>query len=214
MVKNTRSDDPPQKSNTSMYAVAVIMVVFTIFNFCRDAADLRRIAILDDGWYNATMGSMSMASFSNLTGMIWSSNTPQQPASSSSTRTTTTIPLPRLVRADETNIQCPPGLQTVPIVSNLTADQGLGRKIPKIVHMTGKMKCLTSPFLSAVHQWTWEDHSFYFHDDQAVDQLFYERDWPMFPQLKNTMECLKNAGGGTIESLAFLSCLSACAIQL
>jgi Glycosyltransferase sugar-binding region containing DXD motif len=86
-------------------------------------------------------------------------------------------------------------MQAVEMISDPEADAAVGRKIPKIVHMTGKTKCLTNDFFDAAKKWQFQNHSFYFHDDQAVDELF-NRDWPMFPQLKNTLICLNLAGGG------------------
>ena len=102
--------------------------------------------------------------------------------------------LKQLTRPEET-MTCPGALKPVEFVSSPEADAAVGRKIPKIVHVTGPTKCLTQPFHDAMKLWKFENHSFYFHDDKAVDDLF-NRDWPMFPQLKNSMLCLKGAGGG------------------
>lgn len=102
--------------------------------------------------------------------------------------------LVELTRPNEATT-CPSGMVPVEMVSNPEADASVGRRIPKIVHMTGKTKCLTGPFYEAAKMWHFEGHSFYFHDDEAMEELF-NRDWPMFPQLKNTIICLKGAGGG------------------
>ncbi|CAB9515463.1 glycosyltransferase [Seminavis robusta] len=104
-----------------------------------------------------------------------------------------------LTRSSETP-ECPSDLKAVEIISNPEADAGLGRKIPKIVHMTGKTKCLTGAFYDASKLWQFENHSYYFHDDQAVEELF-NKDWPMFPQLKNTIACLQQAGGAAMADL-------------
>lgn len=102
--------------------------------------------------------------------------------------------LVQLTRVTETPT-CPSGMKAVEMISNPEADAAVGRKIPKIVHMTGKTKCLTGDFFDAAKKWQFQNHSFYFHDDQALEELFH-RDWPMFPQLKNTLLCLNQAGGG------------------
>ena len=109
------------------------------------------------------------------------------------------IPLPDLVRAFE-DMQCPN--QTYPVVQvvNLTADRGEGRKIPKIIHQTGKTKCLTKPFYDGAKDWAFEGHSFYFHDNTAVDMLL-GKTWLEFPHLQNAFECLKNAGGGEFVAI-------------
>jgi hypothetical protein len=112
------------------------------------------------------------------------------------------LPLHELVRVGETVQSSCPHKALLPIqsVHNPIADAGEGRKIPKIVHMTGKTKCSTKMFVDATLSWTWHDHSFYFHDDQAVEKLLFQRDWPEFPQLKNSWECLKHSGGGKIKN--------------
>lgn len=107
---------------------------------------------------------------------------------------TDTIPLPELTSAEERN-SCPEGLYHVDIISNLTADAGEGRKIPKIVHQTGETKCLTKAFYDNAVKWSLEGYSYYFHDAAAKRRLL-QKYWLLFPQLQNSFECLKNAGGG------------------
>ena len=96
---------------------------------------------------------------------------------------------------------CPPGLRLAPTVSNPIADASRVKHIPPIVHMTGKSPCLTESFYNGALAWTFPNHSFYFHDEDAVNHLLFERDWPMFPQIKNAMECLKDAGGAAKADL-------------
>ncbi|KAL3924634.1 MAG: hypothetical protein SGILL_000921, partial [Bacillariaceae sp.] len=64
------------------------------------------------------------------------------------------------------------------------------RKIPKVVHITGKTRCLSQPFYENLKKWQLQDHSLYFHDDAAVDRLLQEEYWPEFPQLKNLQHCM------------------------
>jgi hypothetical protein len=115
--------------------------------------------------------------------------------------------LTKLTRVTETTT-CPSEMKAVEMISNPEADAAVGRKIPKIVHMTGKTKCLTVEFFDAAKQWQFQHHSFYFHDDQALEELF-NKDWPMFPHLKNSLLCLNQAGGGKKRPImrnAFTSC--------
>jgi mannosyltransferase OCH1-like enzyme len=68
-------------------------------------------------------------------------------------------------------------------------------KIPRIIHQTSKSRCLTPGLAKTVlEQWTplieqgaW---SYYFHDDDAVDQLL-SLDYPEFPHLRRVAQhCL------------------------
>ena len=107
------------------------------------------------------------------------------------------IPLAELVRADEA-VTCEDGLVPVRQVVNPLADTPPNdRKIPKIVHQTGEGKCLTPPFYQNALDWSFDDHSFYFHDAAAKERLL-SKFWPEFPQLQNSFLCLKNAGGGML----------------
>jgi hypothetical protein len=63
------------------------------------------------------------------------------------------------------------------------------RKIPKVVHMTSKSRCSVPVFIDNIDKWRFEDHSFYFHDDQAVDRLL-QKHWPEFPYLQMMQDCM------------------------
>ena len=115
----------------------------------------------------------------------------------------TFIPLSDLVRADET-ISCPEGFLAANQVVNLTANAGLGRKIPRIIHQTGETRCMTKMFHDNSEAWHFEGHSYYFHDAQSRQRLL-QKYWPMFPQLQNSFECLKNAGGGKTSPMMVAS---------
>jgi hypothetical protein len=63
------------------------------------------------------------------------------------------------------------------------------RKIPRIVHTTSKSRCMPSAFIDNLRPWqNLTDHSFFFHDDDAVDRLL-QLDWPEFPQLRKALKC-------------------------
>jgi mannosyltransferase OCH1-like enzyme len=63
------------------------------------------------------------------------------------------------------------------------------RKIPYIIHVTGKTRCLSHTFMVNLNKWKLENHSFYFHDEDAMDRLLNEN-WPEFPQLKMMQNCM------------------------
>jgi hypothetical protein len=168
--------DGPQliKRISTVRLVAVVMLVFGLAQLIREYMDVTDI-------HNREMSGMQNKRKINP-------------------YTTGILPLHELVRVNET-VQCPhKELLPIQSVHNPIADAGKGRKIPKIVHMTGKTKCSTTQFVDATVSWTWPDHSFYFHDNRAVEQLLFSRDWPEFPQLKNSWECLKHSGGGRIAT--------------
>jgi mannosyltransferase OCH1-like enzyme len=63
------------------------------------------------------------------------------------------------------------------------------RKIPRIVHTTSKSRCMPKEFRSNLRPWqNLTNHSFFFHDDAAVDRLL-QQDWPEFPQLRKALKC-------------------------
>ena len=90
-------------------------------------------------------------------------------------------------------ITCPEGL--IPIHDTLGDPQLTfqNRQIPRIVHLTGKSRCLHPILADNVAHWGLPDHSLFFHDDAAMDQLLY-RDWPEFPQLKYVLKCILFGG--------------------
>jgi hypothetical protein len=63
------------------------------------------------------------------------------------------------------------------------------RKIPRIVHTTSKSRCMPPAFIDNLRPWqNLTHHSFFFHDDEAVDRLL-QLDWPEFPQLRKALQC-------------------------
>jgi hypothetical protein len=67
---------------------------------------------------------------------------------------------------------------------------GSTTQIPQVIHVTGKTRCL--PKVIHENLLTWkniQNHSFYFHDDAAVDRLL-QSDWPEFPQLQTLQHCM------------------------
>ena len=83
-------------------------------------------------------------------------------------------------------------LQESEVVGSDRDRRQLQRKIPKIIHMTSKSRCLTQGFADNVRKWHFSDHSFYFHDDEAVDRLLMQRYWSDFPHIPLAMKCLRS----------------------
>jgi mannosyltransferase OCH1-like enzyme len=68
-----------------------------------------------------------------------------------------------------------------------------GRKIPRIVHVTSRSRCMNKVVADNLDTWRLKDHSFFMHDDEAMDKLLY-RDWPEFPQLQDVLRCVEFGG--------------------
>jgi mannosyltransferase OCH1-like enzyme len=91
-------------------------------------------------------------------------------------------------------IQCAEGLVPVP---DTVLDPALkfidGRKIPRVVHVTSRSRCMTKEFAKNIDKWRFKDHSLFMNDDDAMDELL-SRYWPEFPQLQQVQQCLKYGG--------------------
>ena len=109
------------------------------------------------------------------------------------------IPLPELARSYE-QVTCPEGFVAIKdtVLESAKAWEG-GRRIPKIVHMTSKSRCMLPEFAELVEQWRFEGHSLFLHDDEAMDVLL-KRSWKEFPHLQNVMRCM-NYGGAALADI-------------
>jgi hypothetical protein len=65
-----------------------------------------------------------------------------------------------------------------------------GRKIPKIVHVTSKTRCMPPILQQNLERWKFPDHNFYLHDDDAVERLLFQTYWPQFPHLNLLRPCM------------------------
>ncbi|GKY99030.1 hypothetical protein MPSEU_000858700 [Mayamaea pseudoterrestris] len=116
-------------------------------------------------------------------------------------RRSPTIPLRELV---QTHVEstCPPGLVLVNDTIFATSGSSSNnlsppppRNIPRVIHMTGKTRCMPPEFVDVIQQWQhFDHHEFYFHNEAAMQRLL-KRDWPEFPQLYQVLQCTKGGAG-------------------
>ena len=99
------------------------------------------------------------------------------------------IPITELVRYGE-SVLCPEGLVAVKDTHLPTTTTHNGYKIPRVVHMTSKSRCMPSEFVRHIEQWRLKGYSLYMHDEDAVDRLLAE-DWSdEFEQLAEVRRCI------------------------
>ena len=60
--------------------------------------------------------------------------------------------------------------------------------------MTSKSKCFTKGYADNINLWRFGGHSFFMHDDAAVDRLL-NREWPEFPLLQEARSCISSGAG-------------------
>jgi hypothetical protein len=87
--------------------------------------------------------------------------------------------LVELVGGPTDSLSCPEGqwpIQDTVLPSRITSE---GRKIPKIIHMTGRSRCTTEVMYDTINLWRLQNHSLFFHDDEAMDRLLSNH-WPKF----------------------------------
>lgn len=101
------------------------------------------------------------------------------------------IPLEELVNSNP-NVTCVPGNSNKRLIESTIVPENItyssNRKIPKIVHVTSKTRCMTPKFIDNIDQWRFDDYALYFHDDVAVDRLLAKY-WPEFPHLQLYQKC-------------------------
>jgi hypothetical protein len=75
---------------------------------------------------------------------------------------TPAIPLAELVLTDP-NPACKPGRSNKTLIHNVILDVSIThlttRKIPKIVHLTSKTRCMTPYFTKNIQKWQFDDYS-------------------------------------------------------
>ena len=114
-------------------------------------------------------------------------------------------PLTEITQSNVTNITCPEPL--VPIYdrivdpATITASNGpTDRRIPRILHVSHKSRCVVPDFADAINRWkeALPYHSVYFHDDDAVERVF-ALDWPEFPHVTKMRQCVQKRGAMVVD---------------
>ncbi|CAJ1940713.1 unnamed protein product [Cylindrotheca closterium] len=102
------------------------------------------------------------------------------------------------------SLECPEGFIAIydrVLVDDETNNSTVNRKIPKILHLSYKNRCLPAEVFGAgIQRWMEElpDYSVYFHDDDAVDRLM-EAEWSEFPNLHRIIRCLLYKGAMKVD---------------
>jgi hypothetical protein len=73
-------------------------------------------------------------------------------------------------------------------------------KIPRIMHVTMKSRCLPRDLAATMDRWKEKlpYHSIFLHDDEAVSKLI-DQEWPEFPDLHKAMKCVLYKGAMKID---------------
>jgi len=69
------------------------------------------------------------------------------------------------------NYECSPGTHVFRNIVLPRSITHVNRKIPQVVHMTAKTRCVTDSLEQHIMKWKFPNHSLYFHDDDAVYAL-------------------------------------------
>lgn len=74
-------------------------------------------------------------------------------------------------------------------------------KIPKILHLSMKSRCLPRDLYRTVQAWkeSLPTYSIFFHDDEAVARLIDNNPWEEFPNLHRAMKCVVYKGAMKID---------------
>ncbi len=104
-----------------------------------------------------------------------------------------TLPLETLTRSSHKwQSTCASKMESVTDIVLSSSKLQTNRKIPRIVHQTAKSRCVTPAFAEITSQWKLANHSYYFHDDEAINRLF-RMNFPEFPHMQLVLRhCVKN----------------------
>ena len=100
------------------------------------------------------------------------------------------------------NLECPSPL--VPyhnkIVPADDENDSRNRKIPKVIHLSMRSRCLPKDLIQRIERWAeqFPSYSIFFHDDDAVARLI-QQEWKEFPDLPRAMHCVLSKGAMTID---------------
>ena len=112
------------------------------------------------------------------------------------TYTTKYQDLKDLTETKTNEYDCDPPLERMPNIY----DEHYGiskqtRRIPNIIHMTSKTRCLTTNYTTNAKTWLFPYHSIIFHDDEAVTNLIQKRSWLEFPHIQDASVCITSGAG-------------------
>ena len=119
------------------------------------------------------------------------------------------IPLHELT-ADDPNLVCPEPLVAVhdrivsgtANTSTATNNQTKPRRIPRIMHLSMRSRCMPPDLADTVFRWqkALPNHDIYFHDDAAIERLMRDDPWPEFPHLLKIYDgCIQVKGAVMVD---------------
>jgi mannosyltransferase OCH1-like enzyme len=76
------------------------------------------------------------------------------------------------------------------------------RKIPRHIHVSFNQRCVPDELAFNIQLWkeALPDHSFFFHNDEAVERLLQQAYWDEeFPDLRRALQCVKFKGAMKID---------------
>lgn len=100
-------------------------------------------------------------------------------------------------------IACPADTEMIINTEEEDFSSATGSKIPKIVHQTGRTKCLTPSFFELCNKWKLHAHRYYFHDEKAVNRLLM-KEFPEFPSLRTILRNCVNSSKVKTDLWRFL----------
>lgn len=72
--------------------------------------------------------------------------------------------------------------------------QNKNRRIPKVVHVTARSRCMPRVFRDNIDKWRFDNYTLLVHDDESVERLF-QQFFPEFPELSKAVHCLLSGAG-------------------
>ena len=128
--------------------------------------------------------------------------------SNSNSNSNTTLPtLDELVQTitnstHNYNYSCPDGM--VPFPDTPLPSASIPKKIPSIVHITAKTRCVPPNIFNHLKRWEFAGYALYFHDDEAVHRLMkyaiMDNDGKgLVPNLEKVMSCVTS--GATLSDI-------------
>ena len=137
---------------------------------------------------NVSSNDISSQQYNNVSSSFVSTATNVNAKRKETSRSTMPTILELVGKIDDYE-DCPTGLVLVKDSIDSSFYERPQRKIPNIIHMTSKSRCMTQAFSDNVDKWRFQGYSLFVHDDDAVDRLIH-RWWPEFPQLGDTLTCM------------------------